>query len=96
MKCSSQRNCNRARVHRVLGLNQASMKCSSQRNCNTSSSRAISMATRASMKCSSQRNCNGRFARPDSPLSCLNEVQFPKELQLEDNSRADLWGHAPQ
>ena len=81
MKCSSQRNCNRARVHRVLGLNQASMKCSSQRNCNGG--------------CAGTRRLRRGLNEVQFPKELqhiliaghlhghagLNEVQFPKELQ---------------
>ena len=34
------------------------------------------------MKCSSRRNCNIRTMSYARSIRCLNEVQFPKELQL--------------
>ena len=57
------------------------MKCSSRRNCNRSVLGGLPHV-QASMKCSSRRNCNRPSSSPTRALArCLNEVQFPEELQ---------------
>ena len=44
----------------------------------------------ASMKCSSRRNCNTTVPEGGGVLPCcLNEVQFPKELQRPHLALAD-------
>ena len=46
------------------------------------------------MKCSSRRNCSPRGAptRASYP-HCLNEVQFPEELQPADTDEVGAAGH---
>ena len=48
----------------------------------------------ASMKCSSRRNCNRSFKRGAKRVGSLNEVQFPKELQLDPVGEAPARGQA--
>ena len=43
----------------------------------------------ASMKCSSQRNCNSPQGLYTIRTMCLNEVQFPKELQQKNHNAQD-------
>ena len=116
MKCSSQRNCNRALNQASTSLirpqrsavpggtaaggrvgardhESASMKRSSRRNCSLAGVGAGGQGE-ASMKCSSRRNCSPRGAptRASYP-HCLNEVQFPEELQPADTDEVGAAGH---
>ena len=61
----------------------ASTKCSPQRNCNRHPGPAGTLSVPASMKCSFRRNCNAESGIPSDEPPSLNEVQLPKELQLE-------------
>ena len=45
------------------------------------------------MKCSSRRNCNRGRGTGIRLEQCLNEVQFPKELQLALRAVGQLGGH---
>ena len=93
MKCSSRRNCSLAGVG-AGGQGEASMKCSSRRNCSAGGQGRVGRAADASMKCSSRRNCSPRGAptRASYP-HCLNEVQFPEELQPADTDEVGAAGH---
>ena len=70
------------------------MKCSSRRNC--SQKLALHAAARlgASMKCSSRRNCSDLRRRIDHQRPCLNEVQFPEELQQVPEDTEMIGCHA--
>ena len=57
------------------------MKCSSRRNFDAVAAAVQVEGARASMKCSSRRDCKSGTSHSAAGVACLNEVQFPKELQ---------------
>ena len=58
------------------------MKCSSRKNCDPRRTGRGEDVLRASMKCSSRKNCDLGGLAHARARTCLNEVQFPKELRL--------------
>ena len=65
----------------VSGRLGASMKCSSRKNYDPPAGLWGGPPGPSSMKCGSRRNCDLRRLPGWRSCSCLNEVQFPKELR---------------